>query len=72
MEKHYWRIDVPGSQGYSFAIKSNDTTESDAIESASDAGLFDDPRDCNYASAEDITDDDYEMSHWSKDATVIP
>lgn len=71
MEKHVWRIDVPGCNGYSFAIRCSATTESDAIELAGKNDLFQDEPDQNYCSAEEITDDEYEMNFWGNQATDI-
>lgn len=70
--KRVWKIDVPMlDNGYSFAIKSDDETQEDAIETARKNDLFEEEIDSTYASAEDITDDDYEMSHWSDDVIEI-
>lgn len=70
--KRVWKIDVPiFDNGYSFAIKSDDETPADAIENARKNDLFEEEIDSIYASAEDITDDDYEMSHWSEDVIEI-
>jgi len=72
MKKRYWRIDVPMcDHGYSFAIACDGETSEDAIEAARKNNLFEEDFDSIYASAEDITDDDYEMRYWSNHATVI-
>ena len=47
--------------GYSFAVKGELSSEDDAIESATMAGLFDSPDDIPYAIAEDITDSQYDI-----------
>lgn len=69
--KHYWRIDVPGIYGYSFAIKGDISSEADALELAYDSDLFIDGADFDYASAEEITDDAYEMSYWEDEASEV-
>lgn len=69
--KRYWRIDVPGVYGYSFAVKGDIFSDGDALELAYDRDLFIDADDFNYATAEEITDNGYEMSHWEDDATEI-
>lgn len=71
MKKRVWKIDVPGHNGYSFAVRCNATTDSEAIELASQNDLFEDEGDQNYCSAEDITDDEYEMNFWGNQATDI-
>lgn len=70
--KRVWKIDVPiFDNGYSFAIACDGETSEDAIEAARKNNLFEEDFDSIYASAEDITDDDYEMRYWSDKATVI-
>ena len=70
--KKVWRIDVPGRYGYSFAIRSDDETPEDAVETASQHDLYQEESDADYASAEEITDDDYEMKHWGSQVKDIP
>ena len=53
-----------GRNGYSFAVKCEETSESAVIDLASDAGLFEDDTDANYAIAEDITDYPYDVEHF--------
>lgn len=70
--KRVWKIDVPmHDHGYSLAIKSNDETPADAIENARKNNLFEEDFDAIYASAEDITDDDYEMQYWENHAVEL-
>ncbi len=69
--KKVWKIDVPGRYGYSFAIRSNDETEASAIETASKHNLFTEYVDADYCSAEEITNDEYEMAHWKNDIIDI-
>ena len=59
--KRIWKIDVPGPNGYSFAIKGNIENESVAIAEAYSAELFYDGHDAEYATAEDITDSEYDI-----------
>jgi len=70
MEK-IWKIDVQGENGYSFAIQGELEEEADAINEASLCGLFDDERDASYATAEDITDDEYELEYWKNDIVRV-
>lgn len=53
-----WKIDVPGNQGYSFAIKGEIEDELEAIYQASENDAFEDKHDARYATAEEITDDE--------------
>ena len=70
--KRVWKIDVPMlDNGYSFAIKSDDETPEDAIETARKNDLFEEDIDSIYANAEDITDDDYEMKFWGSEAVEL-
>lgn len=62
--KRVWKINVPGPQGYSFAVGGNIEDELSAIQEAINCGLFDDERDSRYATVEEITDDEYEMRAW--------
>ena len=70
--KRVWKIDVPGRYGYSLAIRSNDEYPDDAIDTARDNDLLMEYADADYASAEDITNDAYEMAHWKGEITDIP
>lgn len=70
--KRVWKIDVPMlDNGYSLAIRSDDETPEDAIETARKNDLFEEDIDSIYASAEDITDDDYEMQFWGSEAVEL-
>ena len=69
--KRFWKIDVPGEQGYSLAVITEQDDPGCVIDDAMKAGLFDDCRDADYASAEDITDDAYEMKFWASTATEL-
>lgn len=69
--KHYWRIDVPGCEGYSFAVITEQTDPEYVIDDARMEGLFELDGDANYATAEDITDDDYEMGFWEAQAIEL-
>lgn len=65
MERIY-SINVIGVDGYSFAVKGELSSEDDAIEAATMAGLFDSPDDIPYAIAEDITDSQYDIDGLAK------
>lgn len=56
-----WKIDVHGVDGYSFAVKGDIGSDSEAIEAATIAELFDSPYDAGYAYAEEITDSQYDI-----------
>ena len=60
--KKIYSINVPGAYGYSFAVKGEIDCEEDAIEAASNANLFTEPEDADYAVAEDITDSKYDIN----------
>lgn len=66
--KKIYSINVPGAYGYSFAVKGEIDCEEDAIEMASNNGLFTEPEDADYAVAEDITDSEYDINAF-KDCT---
>ena len=66
--KRIYSINVTGRNGYSFAVKCEETSESAVIDMALDAGLFEDDADADYAVAEDITDYPYDVEHF-KDCT---
>lgn len=66
-----WKINVPGANGYSFAIAGELEEEADAIEEASLCGLFDDEHDARYATVEEITDDEYEIEHWKNEIVRV-
>lgn len=68
MQTRVYSINVPGPCGYSFAVKGMISTESDAINLASEEDLFDDPRDARYATAEDITGSQHDIDAF-KDCT---
>lgn len=55
-------IYVAGKHGYSFAVKCNATKEADVVQMAKNAGLFQDDEDAFYATAEDITDSEYDIN----------
>ena len=69
--KKTWKIDVPSCPGYSFAVRCDADTASDAIEMAAKADLFDDKYEANYASAEDISDDEYTLNAFKNCTTEI-
>lgn len=67
--KHIVKIDVPGRHGYSFAVAFNTENEmadheSNALDLALEANLFEEDEDYDYAMAEDITDSEYDIEHF--------
>ena len=60
--KRVYSINVPGRNGYSFAVKGEIANEEEAIEKASERELFYDTEDAEYAVAEDITDSEYDLN----------
>lgn len=62
--KKYWLINVSGSNGYSMMVYCEAKDEFEAINMASDANLFDDEEDAEYAFAEEADDDSIE--HFKK------
>lgn len=60
--KKIFSINVPGRHGYSFAVKCDTSYNEDTvIDLAAESELFNDPEDADYATAEDITDSDYDI-----------
>lgn len=59
--KRVYKIDVPGKNGYSFAVRGEIDSEEAAISEAIAAGIFDD-YDAEYAVAEDITESEYDLN----------
>lgn len=60
--KRVYKIDVPGKNGYSFAVRGEFNSEEAAISEALAAGIFDDDCDAEYAVAEDITESEYDLN----------
>ncbi len=69
--KTIWKIDVHGEYGYSFAIKGEIEDGGDAIHLAESHDLYEDPSDADYATAEDITDDEYTINAFKDCITEI-
>lgn len=62
--KKIFSINVQGRHGYSFAVKCDTSYNEDTvIELARESALFDDDEDADYATAEDITESDYDIEH---------
>ena len=59
--KRIWKIDVPGRNGYSFAVRTDIEDEQAVISAAEEAGLFESGEDANFAMAEDITNSSYDL-----------
>lgn len=67
--KKIFSINVPGRHGYFFAVKCDTSYNEDTvIELANESALFDNDEDADYATAEDITESDYDIEHL-KDCT---
>jgi hypothetical protein len=67
--KRIVKIDVPGRHGYSFAVAFNAENEiadheTAALDLALEANLFEEDEDYDYATAEDITDSEYDLEHF--------
>ena len=61
--KKIFSINVPGRHGYSFTVKCDTSYNEDTvIDLAAESELFNDPEDADYATAEDITDSDYDIN----------
>lgn len=71
MEKKVWKIDVVGINGYSFAVSTTESDPKEVIELAREADLFEEDFDAIYASAEEITGDEYEMKFWGNQVTEL-
>ena len=63
-EYNFFKIDVPGKNGYSFLVgtKSSESTES-IIDIAYDYGAFDNDEDYYLATAAKVEKDDYDYNH---------
>lgn len=60
--KKVFLINVPGKHGYSFAVRCDTSyNEETVIEFAAENCLFEVDEDADYATAEDITESDYEI-----------
>ena len=58
----YWKIDVPGRNGYSFIVECDLDSEEQVIARANDCGLFQSPEDMRYAVIDDLVSD-YDIKH---------
>lgn len=60
--KKIFSINVPGRHGYSFAVKCDTSYDEDSvIDLAAENFLFEEDEDADYATAEDITDSEYDI-----------
>lgn len=67
--KKIFSINVPGRHGYSFAVKCDTSYDEDSvIDLAAENFLFEEDEDADYATAEDITDSEYDINAF-KDCT---
>jgi hypothetical protein len=56
-QKYYYKIDVPGRDGYSFMVVSNtELNEIQVLDKAFVQGLFNDDIDANYATIDKLID----------------
>ena len=62
--KKYWLINVMGNEGYSMLVRCGAKTDSEAIDIALDAGLFDNDGDWKIAVAEEA--DDNTIKHFKE------
>lgn len=61
--KKIFSINVPGRHGYSFAVKCDTSYDEDSvIDLAAENFLFEEDEDADYATAEDITDSEYDIN----------
>ncbi len=61
--KKIFSINVPGRHGYSFAVKCDTSYDEDSvINLAAENFLFEVDEDADYATAEDITDSEYDIN----------
>lgn len=61
--KKIFSINVSGHHGYSFAVKCDTSyNEETVLDLAAESGLFEDETDADYATAEDITESDYDIN----------
>jgi hypothetical protein len=57
-QKYYYKIDVPGRDGYSFMVVSNtELNEIQVLDKAFVQGLFNDDIDANYATIDNLIND---------------
>ena len=60
--KKVFSINVPGKHGYSFAVRCDTSyNEETVIDLAAENCLFEEDEDADYATAEDITESDYDI-----------
>ena len=70
--KRVYKIDVHGPNGYSFAVRQQFGYESEAIENALKQDLFQCEEDAEYATAEEITDSEYDLKGLANATYDIP
>ena len=73
IKQHYWRVDCIGDNGFSLSVGTNDELQEDeVIDACVKMDLLNsaDVKEFN-VQAEEITDDNYEMSHWKDRAHDI-
>ena len=69
MEKSYWLINVSGRHGYSVMIHGEINDDYEAIEATSEANLFNDEEDADYATAEEASE--YDIKRFTENNLVI-
>ena len=69
MEKSYWLINVSGRHGYSVMIHGEIGDDYEAIEATSEANLFNDEEDADYATAEEASE--YDIKRFTENNLVI-
>lgn len=67
----YFKIDVHGESGYSFLVGTHyNETEDSIIDICADCGVFADPYDARYATAEEVEEGDSDY-YYLKETLVI-
>ena len=70
MEKIYYKIDVPGHNGYSFMVTSTEQMgEYEVIRRCDEMGFFDDKTDARYAIVDDLVTQ-YDIDNFEKSGCI--
>ena len=70
--KKIYSVNVPGHNGYSFAVKGEGLQEDEVIDVALEQDLFEDEDDADYAIVEDITDSEYDINGLKNATYEVP